>query len=132
MRDFRTRYSERSRLVHNVWGTSPDHPDKAIWCAAKDATSHSVKLASIKDDAELDMFLDQGNVEIWSHCSTYTVKDRQDVYDRLVHYTEQVRSFTVELQLQNPVIAERFAAERSSAAQDNLPPPATPQDQIQE
>jgi len=36
MEDFRPRYGERNRLVHNLWGHSDAHPDKALLWRASD------------------------------------------------------------------------------------------------
>jgi len=125
MQEFRTRYGERSRLVHNVWGTSPEHPDKALWCKAQDATKFSSRLASLKDDQDLDLFFQDDSLELWRMCSAYTVKDLVDVHDRLTAYTDRVRLFFLRLQQQHPVIAARIAAEQASAEQATEPPPET-------
>ena len=47
MDDFRPRYGERSKLVHNLWGHSNSHPEKALWCKAADAASIMAELASL-------------------------------------------------------------------------------------
>lgn len=117
MEEFRTRYGERSRLVHNVWGTSPQHPDKAVWCPAKATTSTSAKLAGVQEDNELDLLLQGPLGELWRSCSLYSLKDMQDVFWRLATYADRVREFTFRLQQQNPVIAARVAADIAAAAQ---------------
>lgn len=110
MDEFRTRYRERSRLIHNVWGTSPQHTNKAIWCASKDATALTMKMAAAQDTDELDMFVQSSDSALWKKCSTYTVQEMEDVYNRLLAYTERVRLFVLKLQAQHPVIAARAAA----------------------
>lgn len=116
MEEFRTRYGERSRLVHNVWGASPQHPDKAIWCPARASTMTSAKLASVKEEADLELFLKGPESEFWRSCSTYTLKDLTDVFLRLAAYADRVRDFTFRLQQQNPVLAARMAADAHAAA----------------
>ena len=113
MQEFRTRYGERSRLVHNVWGWSPDMPDKALWCKSQDATKFSSRLASLTAQEEFDLFVQDDTMELWRMCSTYTVKEIQDVRDRLGAYTERVRQFVLKLQNQHPVIAARIAAQEA-------------------
>lgn len=132
MTDFRTRYGERSRLVHNVWGYSPQHLDKAIWCQSKDATGFTARLTSIADSEALDLFVQAETNNLWRVCSTYTVKDLHDVCGRLDHYAERVRGFIMKLQLQHPVIGARLAAEIANAQQASEPPPETLPGQTQE
>lgn len=129
MSEFRTRYGERSRLVHNLWGTSPDHPDKAIWCESKDATRFSMYLASARDTEELDLFVTGPDNQLWRKCSTYTAKDLEDVHERLQIYAERVRQFVLKLQAQHPVIAARLGGGAPSDEQAIEPPPEIGQDQ---
>lgn len=124
MQEFRTRYGERSRLVHNVWGWSPDLPDKALWCKAQDATKFSSRLASLTAEEELDLFFQDDTMELWRMCSTYTVKEIGDVRDRLGAYTERVRLFVLQLQNQHPVIAARIAADQAAREAEEEEAPA--------
>ncbi|MBX3484804.1 hypothetical protein [Phenylobacterium sp.] len=134
MAEFRTRYGERSRLVHNVWGYSPQHPDKAIWCQSKDATSFSARfMAAAVGDDTLDLFVRDIPNPIWRSCSTYTVKDLTDVYERLDQYADRIRAFIVKLQLEHPVLGPRLApADEASDGQASAPPLESPPDQNQE
>jgi hypothetical protein len=130
MNEFRIRYSERSRLVHNLWGTSPQHADKAVWCASKDVTRNSAMIAAVTAEEQLDVFLNNEDAAIWRRCSTYTVKEIEDVHERLVQYTERVRLFAIRLREQNPIVSARLAAaEQASAEQAIEPPQETPPDQ---
>jgi hypothetical protein len=102
--DFRTRSGERNRLVHNIWGISPQHPGKAVWCPAKDYTKLPVTLAITQTADALPLFMEKYE-GIWESCSVYTVKDLQDVYKRLTDFGEQVRSFMVKLLAEHPALA---------------------------
>jgi hypothetical protein len=68
-------------------------------------------------------------------CSTYTVKEIDDVHERLLQYAERVRQFAIKLQNEHPVISARLAAEADAQAiaeQSIEPPPPTPPDYPQE
>ncbi len=127
MAEFRTRYGERSRLVHNVWGDSPAHPDKAIWCAAKDTTIYSANLAAVRDTQELDLLQVSPTGELWRKCSTYTLRDLQDVFVRLQTYTFRVQAFVMKMHWEHPVIAATLAESQASAGQDESLQPPSPQ-----
>jgi len=104
MTDFRSRYRERSRLVHNSWGESNDHPDKALWCRSSDLTLMMANILSAKDQA--DAVVRNQGAHIWAKCMAYTVKDLQDVNARLELYTNRVLSFTQALLIAHPVVGE--------------------------
>ena len=130
MGEFRTRYGERSRLVHNVWGESPQHPDKAIWCPAKDATKIMANLAATTAPEQIDLLANSEAGSLWIYCSTYTAKEINDVFDRLAVYANRVGSFLVTLQADHPVIGPVMR----QGAQPNVdptigPPPETVPDQ---
>jgi hypothetical protein len=101
MDDFRSRYGERSRLVHNLWGHSDDHPDKAIWCRAADAAS---MMADVAAAPRLDRLPVLGELSV--KCMTYSVQDLIDVYQRLNDYTVRVGNFVVGLMLAHPALTE--------------------------
>jgi hypothetical protein len=129
MDDFRTRYRERSRIVHNVWGSSGDHPTKAVWCAAKDATRLSTQLVGITDPEQFTLFVSADGA-LWRKCSLYSVKDIDDVHDRLNAYTERVRQFVLKLQVDHPVLGAQARREvEPSDEQDDEPPPLSLPDQ---
>jgi hypothetical protein len=74
MEDFRPRYGERSKLVHNIWGHSNDHPDKAVWCKASDAAYLMAQAAAITNPQQIGALDD-----LSTKCMTYSVQDLMDV-----------------------------------------------------
>lgn len=109
MSDFRTRAGERNRLVHNIWGISPQHPGKAVWCPAKDYTKLPVTLAISETAEAFPLFIEKYEA-IWESCSLYTVKDLQDVYLRLTGFGEQVRTYITKLLADHPGLTASIAA----------------------
>ena len=128
MEDFRPRYGERSKLVHNLWGVSNDHPDKALWCRSADAASVIAKLSAAKDGAAaLQVTIDE-NLSL--KCMIYTVKDLQDVAQRLGEYLDRVNAFATELMGNHPALVEAASAATSAqptSAQSQLDLPQHPQ-----
>lgn len=106
MDEFKTRYGERNRLIHNQWGTSPQHPDKAVWMHSKDSARVSGALASAASQEQLDLYIPEARA-LWQKCSLYTKKDLQNVFDRLSAYTNRVREFVLKLQNEHPVLGHR-------------------------
>ena len=120
--EFRTRYGERSRLVHNLWGVSPQHPNKAVWCPAKDATRISSKIAGMHDPEQLNiMFQTDESAALWRCCSLYTVDDINAVWRRLALYTDEVPNFILKLQAQHPAFGLPPPVPEPTDAQDSLP-----------
>ena len=109
MEDFRSRYGERSKLVHNIWGHSDDHPDKALWCRASDAGSMMAQLASMTAPGQIDA-VDDLSIK----CMAYSVKDLDDVAARLSEYVNRVLQFTGQLIENHPGLAA--AAKASTSA----------------
>jgi hypothetical protein len=103
MEDFRTRARERNRLVHNIWAWSPQHPGKALWCHAKDYSRMPLRFAALQNSDELPLF-QQTLDTMWQYCSTYTVKDLQDVYQRLRQYNERTSEFVGKLLAEHPAL----------------------------
>lgn len=130
MSEFKTRYSERSRLVHNVWGESAQLPNKAIWIAAKDATRLTAAMASTTDSDQLNLLMNHESGQIWKKCSTYTAKEMQDAHDRLSAYTDRVRLVVLKLHQDHPVLGAALRqAEQASDPRAISPPEGTPPDQ---
>jgi len=92
MEDFRPRYGERNRLVHNLWGHSDAHPDKAIWCKSSDWAKH---WAGINTAIHTQTAYTFGDISL--KCVTYTVKDIDDVAKRLSSYFDRVGEFMRDL-----------------------------------
>lgn len=129
MDEFRTRYGERSRIIHNLWGSSPQHPGKAIWCHSKDSSKISSVLASAETEEQYDLLAPE-SITLWRVCSIYTVKDLEDVWDRLKVYAMRVREFVIKLQNEHPVIAARRArAQAAQAAETEEPIAISEQDE---
>lgn len=114
MEDFRPRYGERSRLVHNLWGHSNDHPDKALWWRAADYGMTSAKIAAAPSLTEITQVL--YNEDLSLKAMAYTVKDLQDVASRLNEYTNRVYVFITELWNAHPALIS------AATAATNAPP----------
>ena len=96
MNEWKPRYAERSKLVHNMWGWSKDHPDKALWCHASQGNVLWIAVADI-DSAEAALQVARVAGGIWQYTFTYTVKDIQDVTARLDEYANRVLKFLHEM-----------------------------------
>ncbi len=103
MEDFRPRYGERSKLVHNIWGHSNDHPDKAVWCKASDAAYLMAQAAAITNPQQIGALDD-------------LVQDLMDVAARLDEYKRRVGALLQQLVENHPALA--VAANAST----NAPP----------
>jgi hypothetical protein len=103
MSEFSTRYGERSHLVHSLWGTIDDHPDLAVLCPAPAvATYQAATMGSYEPDDGLKMLT--AVLSLPRQCRTYTVKDLQDVIDRLSEYIGRVGTFNMKLASRHPVL----------------------------
>lgn len=118
MEEFRPRYRERSKLVHNLWGHSKDHPDKAIWCPASEAAAFMGLVASAQTREELPFL---GESQLSLQCMTYTVKDLHDVGLRLETYTGQVNAFLGDLMNNHPVLAALANSAPTPSREGELP-----------
>lgn len=110
MEDFRPRYGERNKLVHNLWGHSDDYPDRAVWCKAADVSSMIAEAAAFTEPEQLHSMDDFS-----TKCVLYSVQDLNDVGLRLSDYTLRVNSFLGQLMQNHPVLAA--AANASTNAQ---------------
>lgn len=110
LKDFQPRYDERNSVVHNVWGHADDHPDKAIWCPANAARAFMTKVAIAGEKAALPALLD-----LSLQCFTYTVKDLEQVRNRLSAYAGQLGQYWMTLVRAHPAVA--------AASQSLEPPP---------
>lgn len=111
MGDFRSRYKERSKLVHNLWGHSNDHPDKALWISSSDAGSNMADLA-----ASTDFQAWLNGADLSTKCLTYTVQDLTDVAVRLDEYLRRVLAFL------NGLIQNHPALVAATISSTNTPP----------
>lgn len=123
MEDFRPRYRERSRLVHNIWGHSDAHPDAAIWCQASDAAAFMAQAASAKAWEELPDF---SLTSLSLKCCTYSVKDMADIAGRLEEYRARTNNFLSDLMRNHPALvalanAAQDAAQRMAESQPQPP-----------
>jgi hypothetical protein len=118
MEEFRPRYRERSRLIHNLWGHSNDYPDKAIWCPASEAASFMGSLAMARTLVELP---ELSGSALSLQCMTYTVKDLEDVATRLDGYTTQVGAFVADLMDNHPVLAQFASSQPTPSREQELP-----------
>jgi hypothetical protein len=113
MEDFRPRYGERSKLVHNLWGHSNDHPDKAMWCRSSDSGMAMAKIADMTDPSQMSSTL--GDNDLSLKCMMYTVKDLEDVAIRLDEYLRRVNAFLYGLFQIHPALAAATTAATSAA-----------------
>ncbi len=118
MEDFRPRYRERSRVVHNLWGHSDDHPDKAIWCPADEAAAFMARVAGSTSASEVNAATIS---DLSIKCMTYSVKDLTDIADRLENYFRRVGSLLSDLMDNHPAIAAATSAPPESNRADELP-----------
>jgi hypothetical protein len=121
MEDFSPRYRERNKLIHNLWGHSDDHPEKALWCKASDAASVFVAIANNPN-------LVPPTSELSLKCMAYTVQDINDVVVRLEGYRIRVMQFIIQLVENHPQLAAATTAATSAPpigeeAQLGLQPP---------
>jgi hypothetical protein len=114
MGDFRQRYGERSKLVHNLWGHSNDHPDKALWWQSADVGLTIAKIAAAPSMATMTQIAQEEELSL--QAMAYTVKDLQDVATRLAEYTDRVVAFTGELWNAHPAVVA------AAIASTNAPP----------
>lgn len=113
MEDFRPRYRERNRVVHNIWGHSNDHPDKALWWRASDVSALIAKISAAPTLAIANEIAVRENLAL--KAMTYTVKDLYDVAFRLNEYRGRVQDFVDELFRTHPTLA--LAATAATNAQ---------------
>lgn len=127
MDDWRPLCGEHHKLVHNVWGVSPQHPNKAVWCDATDVAGLHAVLGRI-----LDNFADIGSLtpeaalvarhtyetvsDLSTRCLAYSVKDLEDARDRLREYAKRVQRFSEGL------IDELGVTRAASAVRSASPP----------
>lgn len=112
MDDFRPRYGERSKLVHNIWGHSNDHPDKALWCKTSDAASLIAKVAAASDHEAVNRIV--AAEQLCFKCMAYSVKDLEDVAGRLFGYAQRVDAFINELMQGHPALVAATTASTSA------------------
>jgi hypothetical protein len=123
MEDFRPRYGERSKLVHNIWAHSNDHPDKAIWVRSSDVAFSWAQIAASTNVLQIAEAED-----LSLKCMAYTVQDLTDVAARLDEYLRRVNAFLYELMKIHPLIvavtkAATSAPPTSAEPQLDLPQP---------
>lgn len=122
MEDFRPRYSERSKLVHNVWGHSDAHPDKALLWKSADLGLITAQLAAALTPEAMGAFASTtGDLSL--KAMGYTLKDLQDVAARLGEYTVRVEAFIGNLIQAHPVLSAATNAATNA-------PPTTSQSQL--
>jgi hypothetical protein len=100
LKDFKPRYEERNDVVHNIWGHSDAHPDKAIWCPANAVRDFMVRVAIAGEKAALPEMLD-----ISLQCLTYTVTDLEQIRGRLSAYAEKLGEYWMTLVRAHPAVA---------------------------
>jgi hypothetical protein len=113
MEDFRPRYGERSRLVHNVWGHSNDHPDKALWWRSSDLGSVMANLSAAPTVEEVQRVAGE---DVSLKAMLYTTDDVRGCRVRLGEYNERVRAFFLDLWNSHPTVAA------ATTASTNAPP----------
>ncbi|MNT18198.1 hypothetical protein D3C72_1533870 [compost metagenome] len=97
MADFRTRYGERNRLVHNLWGRSNDHPDKAVWAASKDIALGMTPIASAMKSGDFGSAAKAEMERLPLKCSLYSIKDLEQSLQRIVALRDRVNAFLAKL-----------------------------------
>ncbi len=105
MEDFRPRYKERNKLVHNLWGHSDDHPEMAVWCKASEAAAIMAQAATFTDPSQLRDIPDFS-----TKCMLYSLLDLNDVCVRLGEYTLRVTNFLQQLAESHPALASEASA----------------------
>lgn len=113
MEDFRPRYTERNKLVHNLWGHSNDHPDKALWWRSTDWAGAVARMADAKDIEALGKAYTE---DISLTAMAYTVKDLEEVGARLAEYSARVSMFV------NQMLEAHPALVAAANAATNAPP----------
>lgn len=113
MDDFRPRYGERSRLVHNVWGHSNDHPDKALWWKSADLGSAMAKFAAAPTIEEISKTVQDEDLSL--KAMAYSVQDLEQVAIRLNEYLNRVDAFVTELINAHPAIASAATSSTNAA-----------------
>lgn len=111
MRDFRPRYKERNRVVHDVWGHSDDHPDKALLWKSGDLSVSAAALASSVTIEEI-----RKSDDISLKALAYTVQDLKQIAVRLNEFTMRVQAFIWDLASTHPAIVA------ATTAATNAPP----------
>ncbi|WP_340647666.1 hypothetical protein [Phenylobacterium sp.] len=96
MDDWRGRYGERNKIVHNIWGHSDDHPKLAIRIAAEDfaeiwKTSAFLTNPEVAERAAITLR------DLWKSCEGWTVKDLEDVKTRLEGYETRISRLWADL-----------------------------------
>jgi len=129
MEDFRPRYRERNNLVHNVWGHSNDHLDKALlWKSGDLSTSAAVLAASATvEDVQ------KSGIDLSIKAMGYTVQDLQQVAMRLEEFTQRVQRFIGDLAAIHPAIVAATNAATNAPPlgdQPQLELPESPPSQI--
>lgn len=128
MDDFRSRYGERSRLIHNIWGHSTDHPDKALWWRSADLGSSLARIAASADYNAMQQI--SFNEDLSLKAMTYTVQDLQDAASRLDDYRGRVTNFVMDIWNNHPALAAQAIASTSAppaGAEPQLDLPQNPQ-----
>ncbi len=117
MSEFSARYGERSSLVHSLWGTIDDHPELAVLCPAQAvATYQAATMGSYEPEDGLKMLT--AALSLPRQCRTYTVKDLQDVVNRLAKYIGRVGAFNMKLASRHPVLGAAGRALASVGTKD--------------
>lgn len=114
MEDFRPRYGERSKLIHNLWGHSNDHPDKALWWKSADVGIVIAKIAAAPSVEAMNDFISKEDLSL--KAMAYTVKDLTEVATRLDEYTIRVFAFLTEVWASHPLLVA------ATTASTNAPP----------
>ena len=114
LEDFRPRYTERSKLVHNLWGHSNDHPDKALWWRTADLGATIAKISAATTLAAAGQIAVDEDISL--KAMLYTVRDLEGIAARFGEYTERVNTFTTQLIQAHPTLAS------ATTAATNAPP----------
>lgn len=96
MAEWKQRYGERNKLVHNIWGHSDDHPDLAIRIASEDFSEVWKATSAGGDILALQQNIGIIN-ELWRSCEGWRVKDLESVEKRLDDYEVRIAKFWQEL-----------------------------------
>src|SRR5262249_13091374 len=100
MLDFRPRYKERNNIVHNVWGHSNDHPDKALLWKSGDLSTSAAVLASSQTAEDVQ----KSAIDLSLKAMSYTVQDLTQIVLRLHEFTGRVQRFAGDLAATHPAI----------------------------
>jgi hypothetical protein len=84
------RYSERNKVVHGAWGTSPQYPDDLLWYDPRESAAALPQLMEADHPIALKAQLEEVNKGI----RIYNERDLKDMVARFEETEEALKQFT--------------------------------------